>query len=216
MRAAIWARVSTDRQEVDNQLRELRAYAARRHWEVVKVYEVEASGWTGKQRRDLDGAWEDGRQGVYEVLLSWALDRLTREGVEATIREANRFAREGLILASYNEPWVEELTGPLRELLLAFHGWMARQESARRSERVKAGMARAREQGRRLGRPVRRPVEQMRRWPEVRDLVLAGTLTRAEGSRRLHVRYRDFLAALNAFRNGDAADGRSAEFMELS
>lgn len=164
MMAAIWARVSTDRQEGDDQIRELRADAARRHWEVVKVYEVEASGWTGKQRRDLDAAWEDGRQGVYEVLLAWALDRLTREGVEATIREANRFAREGLILASYNEPW-EELTGPLRELLLAFHGWMARQESARRSERVKAGMARARDQGRRLGRRARRPVEQLAAGP---------------------------------------------------
>lgn len=65
-------------------------------------------------------------------------------------------------------------------------------------ERVRAGMTLARERGRQLGRPRRPPVEAHRRWPEVRDLVLAGTLTRTEGARRLKVRRADFIAALDA------------------
>ena len=50
MRAAIWARVSTDRQETDNQEAERRAFAARRGWPVVAAYRVTASGWQGAHR----------------------------------------------------------------------------------------------------------------------------------------------------------------------
>ena len=81
-------------------------------------------------------------------------------------------------------------------------------------ERVKAGVERARSEGRQLGRPPRSAVEDLRRWPQVRDQVMAGTITRAEGARRLRVRYGDFLAALNAFRNGGGAEGASAEFIQ--
>jgi hypothetical protein len=77
-------------------------------------------------------------------------------------------------------------------------------QARRRSERVKAGMARARMQGKRIGRPRRPPVEAERRWQQVRDLVLDGTLTRAEGARRLGVRRADFIAALAAFQKGRA------------
>lgn len=90
----------------------------------------------------------------------------------------------------------------MRDLMLALVGWVARFESRRRSERVKAGMERARVQGKRIGRPPRPPVETERRWQQVRDLVLAGTLTRAEGARRLRVRRADFIAALAAFQKG--------------
>jgi DNA invertase Pin-like site-specific DNA recombinase len=65
-------------------------------------------------------------------------------------------------------------------------------------ERTIAGMERARAEGKRIGRPPARPVDKRRAWREVRDLVVAGTLTRAEGARRLRVRYDTFVAALNA------------------
>jgi DNA invertase Pin-like site-specific DNA recombinase len=81
-------------------------------------------------------------------------------------------------------------------------------------ERVKAGVERARSEGRQLGRPPRSAVEGLRRWREVRDQVMAGTITRAEGARRLRVRYGDFLTALKGFRNGGDAGGASAEFTE--
>jgi DNA invertase Pin-like site-specific DNA recombinase len=64
------------------------------------------------------------------------------------------------------------------------------------SERTRAGMERAREEGKQLGRPRRRPLDEDPRFPKVRDLVRAGILTRAEGARRLRVRYAAFVAAI--------------------
>jgi len=65
-----------------------------------------------------------------------------------------------------------------------------------------------------LERTARQLIDAHRRWPEVRDLVLAGTLTRAERARRLKVRRADFIAALDAFRNGGPAGDLVAEVGE--
>jgi hypothetical protein len=54
----------------------------------------------------------------------------------------------------------------------------------------------AREEGKQLGRPRRRPLDEDPRFPKVRDLVQGGVLTRTEGARRLRVRYETFVAAL--------------------
>src|SRR5262249_4115040 len=148
MRAAIWARVSTTEQETENQVRQLREAAERRGLEVAGLYRPEASAWKGKHRAELDRALADARAGRYEVLLVWAVDRLTREGPLETLQVVDRFARAGVQVVSLQEGWTEA-AGELRDLLLAIVGWVARFESSRRSERTKAGMARAREQGKR-------------------------------------------------------------------
>lgn len=151
MRAAIWARVSTDRQETENQVRQLRELADRRGLEVVEVYYVEASAWKGKHRSDRERALQDARAGRYSVLLVWALDRLAREGPLDTLQVVDRFARLGVQVVSKQEPWTEA-AGELRDLLLAIVGWVARFESARRSERTRAGLERVRAEGKAIGR----------------------------------------------------------------
>lgn len=197
-RAAIWARVSTDRQETDNQVRQLQELAQRRGLEVVDVYLVEASARKGKQRADLDRALAAGRAGAFDTLLVWALDRLTREGPLETLQLVDRFARAGVQVVSLQESWTEA-AGELRDLMLAIVGWVARFESDRRSERVKAGMARARAEGRHVGRPARtKAVEQLPRFHQVAELVAAGQLTTAEGARKLRVRRADFALAMRA------------------
>jgi putative DNA-invertase from lambdoid prophage Rac len=213
-RAAIWARVSTSEQEVSNQVAELYELAARRGWTVVEIYAATASAWRGDHRRELDRVISDARGGKFDVLLVWALDRLSREGPLETLQIVDRLARAGVQVVSLQEPWTEA-TGELRDLMLALVGWVARFESRRRSERTRAGMERARAEGKRIGRPRRPPVEAHRRWPETRDLVLAGVLTSAEGARRLRVRRVDFAAAIKAARGvqkGEAAEDGSSEF----
>ena len=80
-RCAIWARVSTDEQESGNQLAELRQWAARRGLEVAAEYVLDgASAWKAEHREQLGQALADARVGRYDVLLCWALDRLSREG----------------------------------------------------------------------------------------------------------------------------------------
>ena len=152
-RCGIWARVSTDDQETGNQLAELRRWAARRSLEVVAEYVIEgASAWKGEHREQLAAALADARLGKYDVLLVWALDRLDREGVESTLGLLRRFHEARAPVWSLREPWTETADAHTAELLGAIYAWMARAESARRSERVKAGLARRKAEGKPVGR----------------------------------------------------------------
>lgn len=151
-RAAIWARVSTTEQDTANQVAQLKEWAQRRGLDVVQVYQVEESAFQGKHLKALSEVYDDARLGRFHVLLVWALDRLSREGPLATLEIVHRLGRYGCQVLSLQEPWTEA-AGELRDLLLAIAGWVARMESQRRSERTKAGLERAREQGKKLGRP---------------------------------------------------------------
>ncbi|MGH7706135.1 MAG: recombinase family protein [Candidatus Dormibacteria bacterium] len=175
VRAALWLRVSTVEQASENQEPELRDLALARGFLVVRVYRLEAeSAYSGAAgyRRALAGMLRHARQGDFSVLLVWALDRLSREGPLATLQLVDRLGRSGVQVISAREPWTEA-PGELRELLLAIAAWVARMESQRRSERTLAGLARARAEGKRLGRPPgakdrrrRRRSGYYRRWAE--------------------------------------------------
>ncbi len=71
----------------------------------------------------------------------------------AILQLVSRFGTWGVKVLSYQEPWTEA-PGELGELLFALAGWVARMESQRRSERTKAGLARVKANGRKLGRPL--------------------------------------------------------------
>ena len=83
-RAAIYVRVSTDKQTVENQLRELRQIAERRGWEVVKEYQD--AGISGAKGRDdrpgLDEMLKDARRRRFDVVMAWAIDRLGRSLID--------------------------------------------------------------------------------------------------------------------------------------
>jgi len=149
--AAVWARVSTKEQETENQLAQLKDWAERRGFEITREYVLEESAWNGKHRTALNTAMQDARLGHYQVLLVWALDRLSREGVEATLATLRQFRERGVQVLSLQEPWTD---GPpeMQELLTSILAWMAKQESQRRSERVKAGLERRRREGKPVGR----------------------------------------------------------------
>jgi putative DNA-invertase from lambdoid prophage Rac len=151
-RAAIWSRVSTDEQTTANQRQALTDFATRRGWQVVTTYDADgASAWTGAHRKRLEQALTDARAGRYDVLLVWALDRVERGGIEATLSAIRRFREAGARVVSMQEPWTD-VSGETQELLTAVMGWVAQMESKRRSERVKAGLARRRREGKPVGR----------------------------------------------------------------
>ncbi len=83
-RAAIWLRVSDSGQHAENQLPDLEAWAQRRELEIVQVYQLQESAWRGAHQKVLTEVYEDARRGKFQVLLVWALDRLSREGPLAT------------------------------------------------------------------------------------------------------------------------------------
>ena len=151
---AIYARVSTDNkgQSTENQIPSLQAFADRRGWPVRCVYQEEETAWKAGHQKELSRAKEDGRRGKFDILLVWALDRLSREGALPTLQVYHQFAGYKVQVISLQEPWTE-VGGQLLDVLLALAGWVANMESNRRSERTRAGLARVKASGKHIGRP---------------------------------------------------------------
>jgi len=164
MKCCIYCRVSTSEQELQNQLTVLTEWAEQRGFQVVQVYQEEESAWRAGHQRELARLVGDARKRKFRVVLVWALDRISREGSAAILGIVSKLSRSGVKVLSYQESWTEA-PGELGELLFAIAGWVARMESQRRSERTKAGLARARAQGRRLGRPPGSKDKRKRRRP---------------------------------------------------
>jgi putative DNA-invertase from lambdoid prophage Rac len=153
LKAANWARVSTLVQHEENQLDVTRGWASRRSLEIVQEFVIEDSAWQkgngtkGKQfDRERERLIEGARLGHYKVVLVWAVDRLSRRGIEDTLATMRRLYEYGCDIWSYQEPWLVTSEPRMRELLVSFMAWMAEQESARRSERIQAGMARVKKE----------------------------------------------------------------------
>ena len=152
MKVCIYSRVSTNEQHVQNQAVILSDWAGQRGYEVNAVYEEQETAWKAGHQRELARLLDDARKRRFDTVLVWALDRLSREGPLAILTIVNRLKNYGVKVLSYQESWTEA-PGELGELLYALTGWVARMESQRRSERTKAGLARVKAQGKRLGRP---------------------------------------------------------------
>ncbi len=152
MNVCLYIRVSTGMQDNTNQLEVLIEWANQRGYEVVKVYEEEESAWRNGHQKELANLIEDARKRKFQAVLVWALDRLSREGALAILSLVQKLSVHGVKVLSYQESWTEA-PGEMAELLYALTGWVARMESQRRSERTKAGLARVKAQGRKLGRP---------------------------------------------------------------
>jgi len=152
MKAAIYTRVSTAEQDTQNQLMVLWKWAKQRDFEVVKVYEEEESAWKANRQKALARLKDDAQQRKFNIVLVWALDRLTRQGAAEILNLINTFNLYSVKVLSYQESWTEA-PGAVGEILYAIAGWVAKMESARRSERTKAGLAKALANGKKLGRP---------------------------------------------------------------
>jgi DNA invertase Pin-like site-specific DNA recombinase len=88
----------------------------------------------------------------FDLVVTWALDRLSREGVAKTFDHIKVLRGYGIEYISYTEPHFRT-TGPAGELMIAVAAWIAEQEHQRIRERVVAGLEKARRAGRVGGRP---------------------------------------------------------------
>lgn len=149
MRAAIYARVSTLDQEPENQLAELHRYAALRGWTATPYTDHGVSG-SRESRPALDALMKDARRRRIDVVVCWRLDRLGRN-LKHLITMVDELHALGIAFVSLNEGI--DATTPAGKLQLHILAAIAEFERARIQERVRAGLARAKAQGKRLGRP---------------------------------------------------------------
>lgn len=176
---ALYLRISSDRSTLANQLAEVRQLAVARGYEPVIYEEVESAA---KARPVLDRMLADVRAGRVQAVAVWALDRLHRSmsGAINTVLELDRL---GVPVLSVREGWLDT-SGPVRPLLVAIFGWVAEQERTRLIERTKAGLERAKREGKCLGRPrvsplkVAAAVERVRAGASIRDAAKASGVNR--------------------------------------
>jgi DNA invertase Pin-like site-specific DNA recombinase len=151
MRCGLYVRVSTNKQETDNQLDQLRAFAVSIGWKVVVEYVDQVTG-KHSARQEFQRMFEDASRRKFDVLLFWSLDRLSREGALETLQHLNRLTSYGVQWRSLTEQYLDS-TGMFRDAVISILAVVAKQERVRLSERTLAGLERARKEGKVLGRP---------------------------------------------------------------
>ena len=153
MKVAIYARVSKndETQDVGNQIKPLRDFAKALSGEVVAEYADKVSGGSS-DREEFLKMLNDADKRKFDLLIFWSLDRFSREGISNTLAYLQRFKRNGIAVKSLQESWLDSRDENMSQLFLAIFSWIAAQERKRIGERVKAGLERARKEGRQLGR----------------------------------------------------------------
>src|SRR5215207_4061975 len=143
-RAVLYLRVSTINQTTANQERELRQIADRMGCEVTKVYKDHGiSGAKGRDKRPaFDALCRDAARREFDMVMAWSVDRLGRSLQDLVGFLSELHALKGL-----------DTTTPAGKAMFQMMGVFAEFERAMIQERVRAGLARARSEGKRLGRP---------------------------------------------------------------
>ncbi len=170
VRVALYYRVSREDQHPENQLLQLRQFCER--WDghvLVAEYVDKESGRKGRrERKDFDRMFADAAGRRFDVLLIWALDRFSREGIRKTLAYLERLDQCGVAFKSYTEPFLDTDNELLAHIVLAVTSYYAQLEAVRISDRTKAGLERARAAGKVIGRP-----EGFDRWRPVLEKMSA-------------------------------------------
>lgn len=148
-KAAIYSRVSTPDQHLENQILDLRKLAAQRGFEVVKEYCDRGISGSKAKRPGLDALLADARRGEFSLVLVAAFDRIARS-TKNFLEIVDELSELGIEFISARE--AIDTSGPMGRMFLTMVGSIAELERSLIVERIKAGMRRARIEGRRLGR----------------------------------------------------------------
>lgn len=160
-RVAIYSRVSSaetkikadgeKRQHVENQLAQLRTFANAQGWHIIHEYIDHESGLKS-DRPQFKKLLSDASRHEFDIVLFWALDRFSREGTKKTLAYLTMLEHYNVGFRSFTEQYLDS-TGIFKDAVIGIIAAVANMESLRRGDRVRAGMARAKAQGKRISRP---------------------------------------------------------------
>src|SRR5262249_23622542 len=126
-------------------------FAAKQGWQIVYEYvDYETGARSERDRAEFRRMFEDASRRRFDLVLFWALDRLSREGVFETLQYLNRLTSYGIAWRSFTEQFFDSC-GIFKDAIISIMATLAKQERVKRSERTKAGLALARARGVRLG-----------------------------------------------------------------
>ena len=185
-RVGIYARVSTrNGQTTENQLRELKAVSKRHGWDVVTVYTDDGvSGAKGRdQRPGLDELLKGVARKEFDVVAAWSVDRLGRS-LQDLIATLNELKAKGVDLYLHKQGL--DTSTPAGKAMFQMLGVFAEFEREIIAERIHAGLARAREQGTKSGKPIGRPrTSRARRRAVVQAREAGGSIRQIAGELRM-------------------------------
>lgn len=152
-KVAIYVRVSTNKQEVENQLLQLRDYV-KNSKEGDEIYEEYVDVISGKERSrpGYDKMFRDASKKLFNMVLFWDLSRFARAGTLFTLQKLKELERNNIEWESYQEQYLRS-TGDFKDVVISIMATLAKIEREKISERTKAGLQRAVKAGKTLGRP---------------------------------------------------------------
>jgi DNA invertase Pin-like site-specific DNA recombinase len=148
----IYARVSTGKQENENQLSDLQVFAQKQGWGIAHEYIDTITGSGKRSREQFDQMMAAASRHEFDGILFWKLDRFSREGTRKTLHYLTLLDSWKVGWRSYQEAWFDSC-GPFKDAVISIMATLAEQERIAISERTKAGLRRVRREGKRLGRP---------------------------------------------------------------
>ncbi|MEM6866812.1 MAG: recombinase family protein [Cyanobacteria bacterium P01_C01_bin.121] len=121
---------------------------------MAETYIDQESGRKGKRERgEFSRLFEDAARRKFDLVLFWSLDRFSREGIRKTINYLQQLDGYGVRFKSLTEPLLDTENELVAHIVIGVLSYLARQEAVKISNRTKAGLQRARSQGKTLGRP---------------------------------------------------------------
>lgn len=147
MKIALYCRVSTEKQEAENQLIQLRAYALKSGYEIFKEYTDIISG-KENSRPAYDEMFKDAHQKLFDMVLFWDLSRFSRSGTLFTLQKLHELDNLGIVWKSYQEQYLDS-AGAFKDVVVSIMATLAKIEREKISERTKAGLAKAKNVGKR-------------------------------------------------------------------
>jgi len=150
-KVAVYIRVSTNKQEAQNQEIQLRNFCQKNDWEIYKVYADVISG-KENSRPEFDELFADAHKKLFDILLFWDFSRFSRSGALFTLQKLKELENLKINWHSYSDPYMSSL-GQFRDVVISLMATISKAEREKISQRTKAGLERVRQSGKKIGRP---------------------------------------------------------------
>jgi|TARA_R100000501_G_scaffold2761_1_gene6536 DNA invertase Pin-like site-specific DNA recombinase len=138
MKVGIYVRVSTSKQEVKNQLIQLREYCNKNNYNIFNEY-VDVISGKETSRPAYDRMFADAHKRLFDLVLFWDISRFSRAGTLYTLQKLKELENLGIDWESYNEPYFKSV-GQFKDVVLSIISTVAKIEREKISERTKAGL----------------------------------------------------------------------------
>ena len=151
MKIALLSRVSTSKQDNENQILALTEFAAKQGWGIVAQFVDTVTGSGKKSRTQFEKMMQAASRREFDLVLFWKLDRFSREGTRKTLQYLQQLDDWKVGWRSLQEPYFDS-AGVFKDVVISIAATLAAQERITISERTKVGLARVVREGRKLGR----------------------------------------------------------------